>query len=85
MKPIFSDDPQAIEKLKKKLEYLEHNQQAMKNINVTFKKEWPCTDNYIGEHAYNVRNYGKPYPAWALTNNSAVIRSVKERIKRLEK
>ena len=85
MKPIFSEDPQAIEKLNKKLEYLTHLQSEMKRINAVFKKEWPDTSEYFGEHSYNVRSYGKPYPGWALTNNSAVMRSVKERIKRLTK
>jgi hypothetical protein len=92
MKPIFSDDPQAIEKLQRKLEQLEREQAYMKMINAGYKKhgeEWvkqqvtPETYRfYINETKYSW-NKGKFYPAWALSNNGAVIRSTRKRIEEL--
>ena len=66
---ISSDDPDAVEKLKIKLAKLEDWHKNMKEENAEAK-------------ALNVE---KPHPAWQLSNNNAVIRSVKQRIEQLEK
>lgn len=94
MKPIFSGDPQAIEKLKAKLAQLERQQEFMKEINVGYKKhgaEWvkdkvsPETYRfYLGGTQYSW-NKNKFYPAWALSNNGATLRATKKRIEELTK
>jgi hypothetical protein len=44
------------------------------------------TNEQIEKMKINMPSYEKkPYPAWALSNNNAEIRRVKERIKQLEK
>jgi hypothetical protein len=94
MENIYSDDPQAIEKLKGKLNYLENLQNEMKRINVGYKRhglEWvmqnvsPETFRFYSSGLQYSWNKGKFYPAWALTNNNAVMRQVKKRIEKLEK
>lgn len=92
MKPIFSDDPQAIEKLQAKIEYLENMQKHMKHCNSNYKKygmEWAIKNIsadtlrcYSSDMAYSW-NKGKIYPGWALTNNSATIRTAKKRLAQL--
>lgn len=92
MKPIFSNDPHALEKLKLKLEKLEALQKYMKDINAGYRKyglEWVKNTvsleqykYYLGETKYSW-NKGKFYPRWALSNNSAVIRNTKKRIAEL--
>lgn len=89
MKAIFSDDPQAIEKLQAKIAQLEREQKSMKEINAGYKKfgvEWvkdkvsPETYRfYLGGTQYSW-NKNKFFPAWALSNNNAVIRTAKKRL-----
>lgn len=93
MKAILSDDPQAIEKLQRKIEYLERQQQYMKDINKGYKKngkEWlmskidPETYRFYAREMEYSWNKGKFYPAWALSNNGATIRLTKQRLKKLK-
>jgi len=65
---ISSDDPNAIEKLKVKLAKLEDKQRDMKEHNAEAR----------------ANKTEQPFAGYQLTNNNAVIRSVKLRIKQLE-
>lgn len=94
MKPIFSDDPQAIEKLSNKIEILERDQAFMKEINKGYKKhgkEWVKTKVSLDTYHFYIReteyswNKGKFFPTWALTNNGSTIRTAKKRLEQLEK
>ncbi len=66
---ISSDDPDAIIKLKTKLEELEKRQEFMKKENLEARK----------------KKEEKPHPTWQLSNNSNNMRTVKQRIEQLEK
>lgn len=87
---IRSDDPQAIEKLKQKLEDCQKKQQDMKDKNAYFRK-FGTMAGYPGmseaeakrldlkvEKAYCC--YKQPYPSYDLQNNNAAIHSIKSRI-----
>lgn len=65
---ISSDDPNAIEKLKVKLAKLEDKQRDMKEHNAEAR----------------AHKTEQPFASYQLTNNNAVIRNVKLRIKQLE-
>ncbi|MCI8704864.1 MAG: DUF3560 domain-containing protein [Anaerotignum sp.] len=91
---ISSDDPDALEKLRKKLESLQKQQEYMKRANAYYKKHQTMQgfegmndatavhmDSYI-----QLNYYGKkPFPSFQLENNNANIRRIKERIAGLEK
>jgi hypothetical protein len=92
---IFSDDPEAIEKLGGKVAQLEARQERMKEINAIYRKfiKNPATLDSadIPESTKTtLRNFkpnwhgGQPFPAYALTNNGANIRRLKERAQVLE-
>ena len=95
MKPILSNDPQAIEKLEIKLKQLEDEQERMKTVNKLYKKHGREVFNMIElsdasrqNIEYNIaQSYynDTPYPKFYLTNNSAVIRQTKKRIDKLTK
>ena len=92
---ISSDDPEAVAKLKEKLERLEQDQENMKAVNVYFRKHktldgCPLLSSEQIEQlkagmARNWRANPKPYESYLLTNNSAVIRQTKARIEGLTK
>lgn len=86
---ISSDDPEAVNKLKEKLAYLEFLQNRMKEANRLIRKndieglkklipdfEKLLTPDCMGDIGY---------PRYALTNNGAEIRRIKKRIAVLEK
>lgn len=87
---ISADDPQAVVKLESKLASLESSQERMKAVNAYYRKHKTldgCPD--ISEDVIHKLESGmasswhyedKPYPSWALANNNAEIRRVKERI-----
>lgn len=87
---ISTDDSQAIAKLESKLANLESAQEKMKAVNAYYRKHKTldgCPD--ISEDVISKLKAGmasswhyenKPYPSWALSNNNAEIRRVKERI-----
>lgn len=87
---ISADDPQAVSKLESKLAGLEKLQTTMKAVNAYYRKHKTldgCPDvspeqgkKLVADMASYDRS---PYPAWALSNNNAEIRRVKERIKSL--
>lgn len=89
---ISSDDPEAITKLTEKLESLQIMQTRMKQINAYYRKNGTCrgfhgltdedADKLISDVQYHPWDRS-PYPAFALSNNSAEIRRLKERIQKL--
>ena len=92
---ISSDDPNAIEKLKLKLEGLEADQEYMKIVNAYYRKH-KTLEGYTGMSDDTRRKLeagmvcwnGKkfpPYQSWALSNNNANMKRIRERIAALEK
>lgn len=91
---ITSGDPEAIEKLKNKLSSLEKAQETMKAVNAFYRKHktldgcpdlsWENIEKLKSSMTDSWRSDPKPFESWALSNNSAEIRRVKERIKKLE-
>ena len=89
---ISSDDPDAIKKLQKKLAGLETLQKMMKAANKAVKKNDIEALHNLGYNDRQIAKLKAPdfcgrigYASYALTNNNANIRSIKERITRLEK
>jgi hypothetical protein len=90
---ISSDDPEAIAKLRRKLEALEGAQERMKAANKAYKQGGAAALREIEpKHAESllagmVRSWckDKPFPPYALTNNNAEIRRCKARIEELTK
>ena len=90
---ISADDPDAVQKLKAKLEGLERDQESMKAVNAYYRKH-KTLDGYPGLDAEEIeklkasmaRDWRKgpvPYPSFHLTNNNASIRQTKKRIEEL--
>ncbi|MCL2393038.1 MAG: DUF3560 domain-containing protein, partial [Oscillospiraceae bacterium] len=92
---ISSDDPNAVGKLREKLESLENSQITMKAVNAYYRKHGTldgCPD--LDEDTLTKlkvsmgrdwRKNPKPFESYALSNNSAEIRRVKKRIEALER
>ena len=90
---ISADDPQAIQKLEAKLEKLQAAQDTMKAVNAYYRKHKTLDGcpNLSAERIEAMKAemssqwhiHDKPYPSWALSNNSAEIRRVKGRIAEL--
>jgi hypothetical protein len=91
-KAIFSDDPNAAEKLAEKIERLEQRQELMKKANVLVRKSDAEGLLNLGFSESNVQKLLKGdyigrrgFPSYELTNNNANIRRLKQRLKHLEK
>ena len=92
---ISADDPAAVSKLESKLEKLEKAQETMKAVNAYYRKHKTLdgcpaispeqAEKLKSEMASQWHIEDKPYPTWALSNNNAEIRRVKERIASLTK
>lgn len=89
---ISADDPDAVKKLTAKLEKLTKAQESMKAVNAYYRKHkslegCPELDSEAIEKLkkrMEIRGIqDKPYPSWALSNNNAEIRRMKERIQSL--
>ena len=90
---ISADDPQAVQKLEKKLESLEKSQETMKAVNAYYRKHKTLDGcphlspeqlvKLKADMASSWHLGDKPFATWALSNNSAEIRRVKDRIKSL--
>ena len=89
---ISADDPNAVKKLNAKLEKLTKAQETMKAVNAYYRKNktldgCPELDGEAIEKLkarMEIRDIqDKPYPSWALSNNSAEIRRIKTRIQSL--
>ena len=88
---ISADDPQAVQKLEKKLESLEKSQETMKAVNAYYRKHKTLDgcphlspeqlEKLKADMASSWHLGDKPFATWALSNNSAEIRRVKDRIK----
>ena len=97
---IYSDDPEAIQKLKQRLSDLEEHQVWMKQINRLCRSK-KLTDEQITEQLedeYGLSPSGihkllnpqysyekRGFRSWQLSNNNANTRRIKERIAQLEK
>jgi hypothetical protein len=91
---ISADDPDAIDRLKERLADLEEAQKFMKAINAYYRKHKTLTgcpgasEEILAKiHAsmgWNWRPVPKPFEAWALSNNSANMRRIRDRIAELE-
>ena len=90
---ISSDDPNAIQKLQDKLEMCEKSQKYMKEVNAYYRKNVTC-EGFPGMEAARAARLDEsvrqayswdkqPFPSYALTNNSAEIRRLKQRIEKL--
>ena len=92
---ISADDPNAVEKLEQKLAGLEKSQETMKAVNAYYRKHKTLDgcphlspegiEKMKAEMSSSWHYEDKPYPTWALSNNNAEIRRVKERIKSLSR
>ena len=90
---ISADDPQAVQKLEKKLKNLEKSQETMKAVNAYYRKHKTLDgcphlppeelEKLKADMASSWHLEDKPFATWALSNNSAEIRRVKDRIKSL--
>lgn len=95
---ISSDDPEAVAKLKKKLEALEKAQQMMKQANAINRKHRNASEEEkisalvaaglpekVAREAITPDYAGRlGFPSYSLTNNNANIKRIKDRIKVLE-
>lgn len=90
---ISSDDPNAIQKLQDKLEMCEKSQKYTKEVNAYYRKNGTC-EGFPGMEAARAARLDEsvrqayswdkqPFPSYALTNNSAEIRRLKQRIEKL--
>lgn len=92
---IMSDDPNAIAKLEEKLIALQAEQEKMKAVNAYYRKNKTLdgcqvlTEDEIrnanADMTNGLRCEDKPFPTWALSNNNANIRRIKERVESLQK
>lgn len=92
---IMSDDPNAVDKLTAKLIALQAEQEKMKAVNAYYRKNKTLdgcpvlTEDEIraakADMANGWRCDDKPFPTWALSNNNANIRRIKERIESMQK
>lgn len=91
---IMSGDAQAVEKLELKIERLTDEQEFMKEVNAYYRQNKTLDGCPVlspeqveeiradMERGFNLE--GKPYPSWALSNNNANIRRLKERLEKLK-
>lgn len=92
---ISSDDSNAVEKLRKKLDSLTKSQETMKAVNAYYRKNKTLDGcdllplEQIEQLKADMKStwniHDKPFPPYALSNNNANIRRVKARIEELEK
>lgn len=91
---ISSDDPEAIEKLKEKLETLKAEQIHKKRVNAYYRKHKTCvgceglSDKQaarMDEVMHSDEWFGRaPFPSYELTNLNANIKRVEKRVRELE-
>lgn len=87
---IFSDDPSATEKLEAKIERLEKQQELMREANKAIRKGDDAALKDLGFDEARIAQLKTPdfckrvgFPDYALTNNSANIRRLKQRLERV--
>lgn len=90
---ISGDDPEAVQKLRAKLENLQKAQETMKAANAYYRKHktldgcpdlTPAMIREITAHWESGWYKGVPYPPYALSNNNAEISRTKKRLAQLE-
>lgn len=88
---ISADDPNALERLRKKLDTLEAERERMKKINAHFRKYQtmegypePLTEQEKQHISFMVNSGFSKWGIYDTSNISATIRSTKERLERLE-
>jgi hypothetical protein len=88
---ISSDDPEAIDKLKAKVARLEETQEKMKQANRAIRAKNDEDLKTMGFTEAQIEKLKAPdfcgrigFPGYALTNNGANIRRIKQRIEQLE-
>lgn len=91
-KAIFKYDPQAVQKLKEKLEKLEKLQAKMKAANKAIRKGDDAALIELGFSELQIQNLKTPdwcgrigFADFSITNNGAEIRRVKKRIEQVAK
>lgn len=90
---ISSDDPEAIEKLKAKLEKLEKVRESIKEANkLCRRKDRAAAEAKLRELGVDEKEFGemldgriKGLPAWMLSNTTANIARLKKRIEEMER
>lgn len=89
-KPISSSDPQALDKLRAKLESLESMHVRMKTANAYYRKHGSCkgcegiSDEQAAKMDSDAQRHGQPYVSYLLSYNNKDIKTVKDRIAELE-
>ena len=95
--PVYSYDPAALTKLQAELVQLEGRQATMKAVNAAIKKHGnsPATRTALAEMGYTEGRIEQllkgdfmgrtGYPPFELSNNSANIRRIKERVQTLQR
>ena len=89
---IFSDDPEALQKLQEKLKALQGSQEFMKGANKCIKKKdnaaflkLPFATDHLWEQLNTPDYMGRiGFAAYSLTNNNANIRNIEKRIAQLK-
>lgn len=79
---IFSDDEDAVEQLRAKVERLEAKRAEMKAANTAYRSEHKTE---LAAMTPYERSQSVPYPTYSLTNLSATIRTAKQRADQLER
>lgn len=92
---ISADDPNAIKRLESKLHNQQKLQERMKSINAYYRKNKTldgCPDlsaadieQLKADMSRGFRIEEKPFPTWALSNNNAEIRRLKQRIEDIKR
>ena len=95
---IKSGDPNALEMLEARIADLTHEQEEMKHANAHYRKHGtmagyvtksglPWTDKMAEEYDKAAAGdfHKQPYPKFALTNNAANIRRIKDRVESIKK
>jgi len=89
---ISSTDPEAVNKLKDKLQKLKKSQETMKSVNKALKRNDDAELQKLGLTEQQIIEIKKPdyagrvgFPAYALQNNNAEIRRTQKRIEELSK
>ena len=90
---ISADDPEAVRKLKEKLDRLKQEQEGMKAVNAYYRKHktldgcpnlsWEQIEKLKASMSRSWRADPKPYESYMLSNNNAVIRQTAKRIEEL--
>ena len=90
---ISADDPEAVRKLKEKLERLKQEQESMKAVNAYYRKHktldgcpdlsWEQIEKLKASMSRSWRADPKPFESYVLSNNNAVIRQTAKRIEEL--